>query len=138
MNAIQFIQQHGVDRAREVVDGAPEGAELFHTNMYIKNAHSEGYTDHFARWSDGFEGWVNASADREFIDESIDLSDLKRLVESVDLVELLGGIEALKGLVDISNSPFSLSHITREGVIHQIDEIKQAIADYEAIGGEHV
>ncbi len=28
MNAIQFIQQHGVEKSREVVEGAPELAEL--------------------------------------------------------------------------------------------------------------
>ncbi|ENX63573.1 hypothetical protein F885_00315, partial [Acinetobacter higginsii] len=65
----------------------------------------------------------------------VDLEDLKRLVESVELVELLGGIKSLKGLVDISNSPFALSHITREGVIYSMDEIKKAIADYEQIFG---
>lgn len=89
MNAVQFIQQHGIEKAREVVECSPKNAELFHTNTYIKNAHSEGRTDHFARWSDGFKGWVNASADREFIDESIALEELKRLVDSVDLVNQL-------------------------------------------------
>lgn len=27
--AIQFIQQHGVDKAREVASKAPEGADIF-------------------------------------------------------------------------------------------------------------
>ena len=26
MNAIQFIKEHGVEKAREVVEGAPDGA----------------------------------------------------------------------------------------------------------------
>ena len=127
MNSIQFIKDHGVDKAREVVEGAPKGAELFHTNTYIKNAHSEGRTDHFARWSDGFKGWVNASADREFIDESIVLEELKRLVESVDFIKRdFGSIEIAKLQAE---GEFEDSYWLR---------VHKAIADYEAIGGEHV
>lgn len=141
MNAIQFIQQHGVDKAREVVEGAPEGAELFNTNTYLKNVHSEGKTDHFARWSDGFGDWINASADRDFIDEAIDLSDLKRLVESVELVNSNGGWNGTKNTIKLYQSSLEL------GLYHGVDgvdaeteipRLKQAIADYEAIGGEHV
>lgn len=29
MNAIQFIKDHGVDKAREVVEGAPDGATYY-------------------------------------------------------------------------------------------------------------
>jgi len=29
MNAIQFIKEHGVDKAREVIDGAPDLAEYY-------------------------------------------------------------------------------------------------------------
>ena len=126
MNAINFIKQHGIEKAREVVESAPKDAELFHTNTYIKNAHSEGRTDHFARWSDGFNGWVNASDDREFIDESIVLEELKRLVESAELVQSYGGVGLLEYQVRCLGQELS-------------DSLRQAIADYESIysGEEH-
>lgn len=124
MNAINFIKQHGVDKAREVVDGAPKDAELFHTNTYIKNAHSEGRTDHFARWSDGFKGWVNASADRKFIDESIALEELKRLIESLDLVTAWGGLEST-----YSKFRYAQEHKNT----YAANMIQQAIANYESI-----
>lgn len=131
MNAINFIKQNGIEKAKKVVEGAPKDAELFHTNTYIKNAHSEGLTDHFARWSDGFNGWVNASADREFIDESIALEELKRLVESVDLIGEYGG---LYGAIDF------ISGYTEEQLAKPIYSpmlrLKQAIANYEAIYGD--
>ena len=39
MNAIQFIQKHGVDKAREVVEGAPDGAtHLSDDASYYVNA----------------------------------------------------------------------------------------------------
>ncbi|MCH7380364.1 hypothetical protein [Acinetobacter higginsii] len=115
MNAIQFIKDHGVEVAREGIEEA--------------NAYG------------GF--WVNAKTlelSKQIPSyDAVSIPDIQRLVESLDLVELLGGIKSLKGLVDISNSPFALSHITREGVIYSMDEIKKAIADYESIyGGEHV
>lgn len=131
--AIKFIQDHGIDRARGVVEGAPEGAELFHTNTYLKNVHSEGKTDHFARWSGGFKDWVQASADRNFIDESIVLEELKRLVESVDLVKKCDGIDSIKDTFD-----FAWAHGSDE-LTEYGERLKQAVADYEAIyGGEHV
>ena len=130
MNAIKFIKQNGIEKAREVVVGAPDGAELFHTNTYLKNAHSEGKTDHFARWSDGFSDWINASADRNFIDSSIDLLELKRLIESVALVNSLGGVQ------EATNKAFDMTMLV---VGFNSDKIEHAIADYESIyGGEHV
>ena len=35
MNAIQFIQQHGVEKAREVVEGAPDLAEYYSTIDFL-------------------------------------------------------------------------------------------------------
>ena len=34
MNAIQFIQQNGVEKAREVVDGAPDGVTHYFNGDY--------------------------------------------------------------------------------------------------------
>ena len=54
------------------------------------------------------------------------LSDLKRLVESVDMLKRFGGIELSKEwILEYSSFPYRV-------------ELEQAIADYEAIGGEHV
>ena len=145
MNAITFIKQHGVEKAREVVEGAPEGAELFSTSTYIKNAHSEGQKDFFAQWSEVVLGWINASADRDFIDEAIKLSDLKRLVESVGLVGKVGGISQAKAQVkqahehgyQTMSTPVEINGSMGMGCLY-IDTLEKAIANYEAIGGEHV
>ncbi|MFV5283417.1 hypothetical protein ACNKHJ_05790, partial [Acinetobacter baumannii] len=69
-----------------------------------------------------------SKADREKY--FVDLSELKRLVESVDLVESWGGIDDVK-LYDLShckNRPESAGY-----------KLLQAIADYESIyGGGYV
>ncbi|CAH1066716.1 Uncharacterised protein [Acinetobacter phage MD-2021a] len=66
------------------------------------------------------------------------LSDLKRLVESLDLVVFLGGIDGLNVLLDMANSPFALSGVTRDGVFYSSEKIKEIVAVHESIygGGE--
>jgi hypothetical protein len=102
MNAIQFIKEHGVEKARKVIDGAPKWAMSINFNngmYYSRMEHKKGDTF---------------------------LYDIKRLIESVDLVESLNGVETAKRCLkeNMECSDFKL--------------LKQAIADYERIGGEHV
>ena len=69
MNAIQFIKEHGVEKAREVVSGAPDGA----THLSDDACH-----------------YVNADFKplpariKEQLLKLIVLDDLKHVVESVD------------------------------------------------------
>ena len=69
MNAIQFIKENGVEKAREVIDGAPELAEYYST-------------------IDGEYYRIEINA--------VNLKQLKRLVESVDFINKFGGIEKAK------------------------------------------
>ena len=118
MNAIQFIKEHGVDKARKVIDGAPEWAMSINFNngmYYSRMEHKKGDTF---------------------------LYDIKRLVESVGLVNCNGGLNGTKNTVKLFQSSLDI------GLYHGVDgvdaeveipRLKQAIADYESIyGGEHV
>lgn len=112
MNAIQFIQQHGIDKAREVVEGAPEWA-IF----WISRNQYHGSVITFPNMTDHY---------------SVDLVELKRLVGSVDLVKSYGGIINAKH--DVKYLDLDWDYDTP-----RITRLKQAIADYESIyGGEHV
>ena len=103
MNAIQFIKEKGVDKAREVVEGAPDLAEYYST-------------------IDGEYYRIELHA--------VNLRHLKRLVESVDLVNSLGGVQ------EATNKAFDMTMLV---VGFNPDKIEQAIADYESIyGGENV
>ena len=62
----------------------------------------------------------------------MNLKQLKRLVESVDLIDSLGGLELSKK--ESNNCRF----YEYADMSHRAYAIKQAIADYESIGGEHV
>lgn len=99
MNAIKFIQQHGIDKAREVVDGAPEWASYFDGYLYSEN-------------------WFHGN--------SILISEINNLINSIDLINHMGGIAEIK------------RKFRDNGSLHG-NRLKQAIADYESIyGGEHV
>lgn len=106
-NAIQFIKDHGVDKAREVVEGAPDRATTVKPSLDFKH----------------FMYGICEEAGGAYIL----LSDLKRLVESVDMLKRFGGIELSKEwILEYSSFPYRV-------------ELEQAIADYESIyGGEHV
>ncbi|KXZ72167.1 hypothetical protein [Acinetobacter venetianus] len=123
MNAIQFIKEHGVEKVREVVEGAPKGFK--------------GYNDVINKYTRGV--WFS---------RDVLLSDLKQIVESVDLVNCNGGWNGTKNTITLFQSSLDL------GLYHGVDgvdaeveipRLKQAIADYEqlfgnteTLGGEHV
>lgn len=122
MNAIQFIQQHSVDKAREVVEGAPDGAtHLSDDACHYVNADFKPLPTHI----------------KEQLHKLVVINDLKRLVESVELVEHFGNdLVGAKQLLEFSND---CKTIELSGSVITVERLKQAIADYEAIyGGEHV
>ncbi len=103
MKPEQFIREYGVDKAREVVANQPK------MNATQYRAKDKKYSSLFKPSP-----------------EIVYVADLKRLVESIDLVESWGGIEDLK-LYDLSHckdKPESAGY-----------KLFHAIADYESIYG---
>ena len=113
MNAIQFIKEHGVEKAREVVEGAPEWA----TGINLNSLKYFG-GDCFCRGD-------------------LLVSGLKRLVESVDYVAI-HGYEKSKEI--LKNAPsgaecysWSIGNSGVRDKTVELAKLKQAIADYESI-----
>ncbi|MDT1780145.1 hypothetical protein [Acinetobacter baumannii] len=74
MKPEQFIREFGVDKAREVVEGIPSKyMECYYSTLC--------YCTKAKKYSDRFNPRI----------ELVNMADLKRLVESLDLVEKLGG-----------------------------------------------
>lgn len=137
MNAIEFIKNNGVDKAREVLEGAPDRTASHYvadTDTYFSEEFHT-YFDH------SLNDWETADlhcvsdleANYEFV---LDISELKRLVESVDLVNCNGGWNGTKNTITLFQSSLDL------GLYHGVDgvdaeveipRLKQAIADYELI-----
>ena len=125
MNSIEFIKNNGVDKAREVLEGAPDRTASHYvadTDTYFSEEFHT-YFDHILNdWETADLHCVSdLEANYEFV---LDISELKRLVESVDLVNLKGGVKKLKKEADC------LFHNDVDGVALRYE---QAIADYEAI-----
>ena len=132
MNAIEFIKNNGVDKAREVLEGAPDRTASHYvvdTDTYFSEEFHT-YFDH------SLNDWETADlhcvSDLEANYEIVlDLFDLKRLAESMDLVKSYGGI--INARYDVKYLDLDWDYDTQ-----RVTRLKQAIADYEAIGGEHV
>lgn len=128
MNAIQFIQQYGVYKAREVVEGAPDKTATHYVFRKISNY----YSVEFQSWFHDGEWWdSDCHTEQDLIDSYgldfvVSLSDLKRLVESVDLVKSYGGIINAKH--DVKYLDLDWDYDTP-----RVTRLKQAIADYESI-----
>ncbi|MEF0645993.1 hypothetical protein [Acinetobacter nosocomialis] len=122
MKPEQFIREYGVEKAREVVEGAPEGATHYGLRQYRQweGRILKTFTEGSWRSTAVFGGNL-----RFIEDDCLCIQDLKRLVESVDLVEVCGGlVEAKKKM----NSE-SLRSATIEYVLYK------AIRDHESIYG---
>ncbi|EMC7871941.1 hypothetical protein [Acinetobacter baumannii] len=107
MKPEQFIREFGERKAREVVEGAPDWATHFDLT----------HKDHY-QVEDGEECCL------EDLD-TVDLSDLKRLVESLGYVSRWGGIERCKRLY--FEAPFKRDK--------HIKDLKRYIRDHESIYG---
>ena len=122
MNAHKFVAEHGVERAREVLEGAPDfpifgycsltGSYIFerkHANAYYHNETNS--------WSE------------EYAIELIVLEDLKQVVESVEQINVFD-----RGLVEAKEI---LNHINESGNkyarLFEKTSLEKAIADYELV-----
>ena len=188
MKAINFIKQNGVEKAREVVEGAPDKTATHYVFRKIPSY----YLVEFQSWYHDGEWWdSDCHTEQDLIDSYgedyvVNLSDLKnlianidsqiaikfikewgddyskkyivlsesegnilpwelslkRLVESMDLVNCNGGWNGTKNTITLFQSSLDLGlHHGVDGVDAEVEipRLKQAIADYESIyGGEHV
>ncbi|MDC5415081.1 hypothetical protein NRA32_05555 [Acinetobacter baumannii] len=119
MKPEQFIREFGVEKAREVVDGAPSKAESYQDGYYFRAKPEfqfhNGIHDQWNLTDNNGEYFKNRGFDQ------VAINDLKRLVESVDMLKRFGGIELSKEwILEYSSFPYRV-------------ELEQAIADYEAI-----
>ena len=177
MNATDFIKQHGVDKAREVVEGAPDKTATHYVFRKIPSY----YSVEFQSWHHDDEWWdSDCHTEQDLIDSYgddyvVNLSDLKnlianidsqiaikfikewgddyskkyialsesegnilpwelslkRLVESVGLVEQFGNdIVGAKRLLAFTKN---CKTIELSGSVITTERLKQAIADYELI-----
>ncbi|TPU51808.1 hypothetical protein FJV28_08005 [Acinetobacter baumannii] len=104
MKPEQFIREFGVEKARAVVEGAPDGHK-------------------------GYNGVINQYTRGVWFSRDVMLSDLKRLVESLDLIKFYDGIERAKLKLAMGTCLSGRPPHPREV------ELRRAIRDHESIYG---
>ena len=128
MKPEHFIREYGVEKAREVVEGAPEGSTHFVGSTYLKLIGAVWWNAWLPEWSHKdncmVKKWKCESIElMKTWGEVYKLEDLKRLVESVDMLKRFGGIELSKEwILEYSSFPYRV-------------ELEQAIRDHESIYG---
>ncbi|EHU2142729.1 hypothetical protein [Acinetobacter baumannii] len=100
MNAVEFMKEHGIEKARFVIGSAEVG------------------------------GVVTPK-----------ILDLEKLVQSLELIEQIGGVEVAKGKVFIADfNDFKMIKFligNKDFVVH-IKRVQEAIADHEAVNGNEI
>ena len=86
MNAIQFIQQNGVEKAREVVEGAPDKTATHYVFRKIPSYYSVEFQSwyHDGEWRDSDCHTEQDLIDSYGEDYVVNLSDLKNLIANID------------------------------------------------------
>ncbi|HEI8439549.1 TPA: hypothetical protein SLF30_000201 [Acinetobacter baumannii] len=96
MNAQQFIKDHGLKKAREVVEGAPEHSQFVIPCLDGEMYFSQREDGKWFKWSNGYNKWLEYFGKCDPLDLAYSLLDVQRLVESVDLVNSLGGLQGAR------------------------------------------
>ncbi|HCH8074683.1 TPA: hypothetical protein NJW64_002860 [Acinetobacter baumannii] len=97
MNAVEFMKEHGIEKARFVIGSAEVG------------------------------GVVTPK-----------ILDLKKLVQSLELIEQIGGVEVAKGKVFIADFKMIKFLIGNKDFVVHIKRVQEAIADHEAVNGNEI
>ncbi|EPN3163597.1 hypothetical protein [Acinetobacter baumannii] len=135
MKATKLIRDKGLQYAKEIVDSAPDNA---------------------TEWNEGYEFQCGQSVEISPADREkyfVDLVELKRLVESLKIINDLGGVEKLTPAFITTDKHVGYTHVRMVGNGrlsflddfcdfipdgYKSDRLKQAIKDHESIygGGE--
>ncbi|MGA4742432.1 hypothetical protein ACPC5Q_03580 [Acinetobacter junii] len=127
MTVIEFIKEHGVENAREVVEGAPENSICYDLEQEKHVAYED------------------TSIAMSFLkNRFIDLSELKRLLEDIDLLvehSLSGcwGIDDIYGIEGTGMYLDGYAFYSNAEEKAELDRLQLALdRTVKAFGGEHV
>ncbi|EJB8459108.1 hypothetical protein MW354_000302 [Acinetobacter baumannii] len=133
MNEKKFIKVAGLVNAKDVINHAPDKAQRYSPQYeaYYKQGKATWM------WLEGYKGWTKNEVFKEPYDQAIDLLELERLVESIEIVTKLGGIsEAKEDLLICNLSDCGETvYLKESGEVFRCstERLKQAISDYEDV-----
>jgi hypothetical protein len=123
MKPEQFIREYGVEKAREVVEGAPKGATHYDIPFEVYLRSTEFWNG--SEW----KAVDNLTIQNLELPPFVDFPDLKRLVESLDL---------FKELKTKKNANREFMKACMRGQTERANQIKRAIEAQDAVFGKKV
>lgn len=122
MNAHKFVAEHGVEQAKSILEKASPSATHFTEALGGHYAKEVLFKSDF-RWA-----WYDATAQAWYYDIAekirIELAELKQVVESLDIIDRLFGLDQAKHTMKIAKEI---------GYTSDYEQIKKAIEDYEQV-----
>ena len=131
MNEKEFIKVAGLVNAKDVINHAPEKAQRYSPQYeaYYKQGKATWM------WLEGYEGWIRNEVFQEPYDQAIDLSEIKELVKSLEIINDLEGLKqsksALRELNELGWNSFE--HRWIDNWTCTKERLEQAISDYEDV-----
>ncbi|MFV5654745.1 hypothetical protein VXR13_18560 [Acinetobacter baumannii] len=135
MKPEQFIRDFGEKKAREVVEGAPEGSSYLQAIGSGKLIHYLGVKDEDVQLF-FIDHWRPTCFDPSDLDDDvfISLEHLKRLVESLDMIiRYAYDLEGAKQLLELADGCGKIEFKSKTITVKRFEE---AVRDYESIYGE--
>lgn len=134
MKPEQFIRDLGVGKAREVVEGAPDKT----ASHYVADTDTYYSEDFLTYFDHSLEDWETADLNNigeleNTYEHVVSLSDLKRLVESLEIIETVGYDR--DGAEEIYEFSKDCEVIHYAGLEIKVTRLAQAIRDHESIYG---
>ncbi|ELW88133.1 hypothetical protein ACINAA014_2551 [Acinetobacter baumannii AA-014] len=100
MKPEQFIREQGLPEINRILEEAPKHSQFvipcLDGEMYFSQREDDGK---WFKWSTGYSKWLEYFGKCNPLDLAYSLSDLKRLVDSLETIESWGGIENCKEIV---------------------------------------
>ncbi|OBM16981.1 hypothetical protein [Acinetobacter baumannii] len=120
MKPEQFIREQGLPEVNRILEEAPEHSQFvipcLDGEMYFSQREDDAK---WFKWSTGYNKWLEYFGKCNPLDLAYSLSDLKRLVESLNMIESFSGVDDAREYDRTENSGF----------------FAKAIKDYESIYG---
>ncbi|WP_151965470.1 hypothetical protein [Acinetobacter soli] len=121
MNAHKFVAGNGIEKAKRVLNESPSNAQSYQDGYYFRT------TPEFL-FHNGHHHWnMTTNNGQYFKDRGFDpilISELKQVVESLDTIDRLFGLDQAKHTMVIAKEI---------GYSSDYEQIKQAIEDYEHV-----
>ncbi|QJF31696.1 hypothetical protein HIN86_15515 [Acinetobacter baumannii] len=149
MKPEQFIREQGLPEVNRILEEAPKHSKFvipcLDGEMYFSQREDDGK---WFKWSNGYSKWLEYFGKCNPLDLAYSLSDLKRLVESLNIIRVIGPIEYTRSVV--TNAPVNAigydtmyegyfgeetKHYYENLRTFTIDQIKDAVAAHESIYG---